>query len=176
LYPSEGPWAEDVPTSIAVQTERSSDTERDYRTRTRCANADTNCTAASVCRERLKLEGPAGQRANRSGWLDLFHGGLFTSYSLPPCLARTAARLALRLRSYDDRCTQTAAGFAAPPKVGKSGAEILQALPQAPKDGLSLKTELLTGTRGSAVNYRHAGVSTAPFSRFHPIPGERAST
>jgi hypothetical protein len=42
------------------------------------------------------------------------------------------------------------------PKVGRLGGKIWQALPEARKDGLSLKTELAHGTRGSLVNYRQA--------------------
>jgi hypothetical protein len=67
--------------------------------------------------------------------------------------------------------TQIAADLAAPPEVGRPGAEILQPLPQARKDGLSSKTELLTGPR-KPVNGRR--VCTAAFQDFIRS-GRRAS-
>jgi len=48
--------------------------------------------------------------------------------------------------------------FAAPPKVGGPGAEILQPLPEVRKDGLSLKTELLTGPAEAMSITERAGV------------------
>jgi hypothetical protein len=69
---------------------------------------------------------------------------------------------------------QIAADFAVPPEVGGPGAEIVQPLPEARKDGLSLETEPLTGPVEAPSITDRAGCARRHFE-ISSDPGERAS-
>jgi hypothetical protein len=69
---------------------------------------------------------------------------------------------------------QIAADFAAPREAGGPGAEILQPLPEARKDGLSLKTEPLMGA-AEAPSITDRAECARRHLKISSDPGERAS-
>jgi hypothetical protein len=75
---------------------------------------------------------------------------------------------------HDDRYTLESCRLCGTAQSRQTGAEILQPLPEARKDGLSLKTELLTGPAEALSITDRAGCERRHF-KISSAPGERAS-